>query len=212
MSAAAHPVPETPERAKETSALGMWVFLATEVMFFGPLFMGYVHERLHQHEGFVIASRLAHSWIGTINTGILLTSSLTMALSVRGSRLGQWRAVTWLLGATAVLGAAFLALKGYEYHSEWKDGFVPGLHFTYAGAHRAGVEAFYYLYFLMTGLHAIHLTIGVVTVYWLAWSARHRLFRAERADAIEVAGLYWHFVDCVWIFLYPMFYLVSLSP
>ena len=136
---------------------------------------------------------------------------LAMALAVRSAQAGSAKGVVRLLGVTAALGAAFLAVKGYEYHSEWTDGLVPALHFTYAGAHRAGVEAFFSLYFLMTGLHALHLAIGIGIVGWVAWKAHRGAFDSRYHDPVEVTGLYWHFVDCVWVFLYPLFYLMGLS-
>jgi len=185
------------------AALGMWIFLATEVMFFGVLFFAALHARLHDAAGYAAGSHLTHAWLGTINTAILLTSSLTMALGVRASGLGQHPIAARLLRATAAMGAAFLAVKAAEYSLEWRDGLVPGLRFTYAGAEAAGVASFFFLYFVMTGLHAIHLAIGIGVVAWMS-------ARPAPAEAVEVAGLYWHFVDAVWIFLYPVIYLVEL--
>jgi cytochrome c oxidase subunit 3 len=180
---------------REAGMLGMWAFLATELLFFGPLFFGYVHGRLSQHEAFVSGSHHMHVALGTINTAILMTSSLTMALAVRagqdGKPLRRW------LGLTALLGLAFLCIKGTEY---WME----------AGevAKASGPElTFYFLYFAMTGLHAIHLTIGIGIVLWL-WRHAARFGRDYHAP-VEVSGLYWHFVDIVWVFLYPMFYLLE---
>lgn len=182
---------------REASLLGMWVFLATELMFFGPLFVGYVHERLVNYAGFVAGSHHMHFWLGTINTGVLLTSSLTMALAVETAQSGGKGRLRKLLAATAVLGVVFLCIKGYEYSSEIGE----------AASAQGGEALFYFLYFAMTGLHALHLTIGIVFVSWFSWTARR--FGPDYHMPIVVTGLYWHFVDVVWVFLYPMFYLLE---
>ncbi|HZQ75274.1 MAG TPA: cytochrome c oxidase subunit 3 [Burkholderiales bacterium] len=177
---------------REAAMLGMWLFLATEVLFFGPLFFGYFHSRLASHDAFVAGSHHMHFWLGTINTAVLLTSSFTMALAVQVAQ-DRGRFLRLLLLASAALGIAFLCIKGYEYASE-----IPEV------ARAEGPEqVFYLLYFAMTGLHAIHLTIGAVLVIWTAFIS------ARRAIRVEVLGLYWHFVDAVWLFLYPMFYLLE---
>jgi cytochrome c oxidase subunit 3 len=188
----------------------MWVFLGTEVMFFGVLFLAYAHARLADPQGWGAASRLTHEWLGTINTAILLTSSLTMALAVRSGWAGHRRLVIKLLWTTAVLGAAFIGVKLAEYGLEWRDGLVPVLDFTYSGTHARAVETFFFLYFVMTGIHAIHLTIGVALVAWLALRDRDPSRPVHRRESAEIIGLYWHFVDCIWIFLYPLVYLVEL--
>jgi len=210
MSAPPTVVPADIPWRRETASLGMWIFLATEVMFFGVLLLAYAHARLTDPQGFAAASRLTHAWLGTINTAILLTSSLTMALAVRNGWAGHRKIVIRLLWATAALGAAFIAVKGAEYALEWRDGLVPVLRFTYAGADARGVETFFYLYFLMTGVHAIHLSIGVALVSWLALRDRDPSHPVHRRETAECLGLYWHFVDVVWIFLYPLIYLVEL--
>ena len=194
----------------ETVSLGMWVFLLTEVMFFGVLFLAYFHVRHGDPEGFGIASRHVHEWLGTFNTAILLTSSLAMALAVHASSRDDRRGLVRLLAITAVLGLAFLGIKGTEYVLEWKDGLVPRLNFLYAGPHPRTVAEFFFLYFVMTGVHAVHLTIGIVAVAWNAVRARRDVHVAHREDAVEAVSLYWHFVDVVWVFLYPLFYLVML--
>jgi len=209
MSAAA-PEIRPAEWREQTVSLGMWVFLATEVMFFGGIFMGYLYLRTHYASEVAQASRHTHEWLGTINTAILLTSSFSMALAVRFSQLTRRETVQRLLWVTAALGAAFLAVKFIEYAMEWHEGLVPGLHFTIVENARV-TQLFFFLYFLATGVHAVHLTIGVLVVLWLSWRLREPRFPDARADEIEVLGLYWHFVDAIWIFLYPLFYLVSLS-
>jgi cytochrome c oxidase subunit III len=212
MTSAAHPVAEhfeTPEQQREAASLGMWVFLATELMFFGPLFLSYFYGRTHDPEAFAAASLHTHVWLGTINTAVLLTSSLAMALAVRAARLGERRMLVRLLGMTAALGMAFLAIKGIEYRKEWEEALVPPFRFVFSGERAGGVEFFYYLYFLMTGLHALHLTVGIVLVCWLIAQSRRDRFGASYYAPVEMTGLYWHFVDAVWIFLYPMIYLLE---
>lgn len=180
---------------REASLLGMWAFLATEVLFFAPLFFGYVHARIAGHEAFVSGSHHMHVVLGTLNTAILMTSSLTMALAVRFSQEGK-RIRVWL-ALTALLGLAFLGIKGSEYWMEASE----------VAKASGGELTFYFLYFAMTGLHAVHLTVGIGIVGWLWWHAA-RFGRAYHAP-VEVSGLYWHFVDAVWVFLYPMFYLIE---
>jgi cytochrome c oxidase subunit 3 len=181
---------------RESAVLGMWLFLATEVLFFGPLFFGYVHSRLADHQAFVSGSHHMHFWLGTINTAVLLTSSLTMALAVQAAERGH-QVLRRLLFITAGLGVAFLCIKAYEYTSEMPE----------VSQARGGEQVFYLLYFAMTGLHAIHLIIGVSLVGWLWRTARR--YGQRYYMPVEVIGLYWHFVDAVWLFLYPMFYLLE---
>jgi len=180
---------------REAAMLGMWAFLVTEVLFFGPLFFGYVHARIGAGDAFVSASHHMHIVLGTLNTAILMTSSLTMALAVKSSQEGK--PLRMFLALTALLGLAFLGIKAYEWASEWDE-----------ATRAAGGEArFYFLYYAMTGLHGIHLTIGLGIVAWL-WRHAKRFGRDYHAP-VEVSGLYWHFVDVVWVFLYPMFYLLE---
>ena len=199
---------ESAQRQRESVELGMWVFLATEIMFFAPLFLGYGYGRWAFPEAFAAASRHTDVVIGTINTAILLTSSLMMAIAVRASKLQQRRATIIFLILTAALGLTFLVLKGVEYHDEWLEHLIPWLDFRFEPAQRAGAGLFYFLYFGMTGLHAIHLTIGVTVVCIFAVRA-YRQGVAPLRNQIEVSALYWHFVDSIWVFLYPMIYLLE---
>ncbi len=202
---------DTAPQQHDASLLGTWAFLATEVMFFGPLFLGYLYGRLHEGQAFALGSHHTHLWLGTVNTAVLLTSSLTMALGVRSAEAGNRRPLPWLLAATAALGAAFLAVKGIEYREEWNEGLVPMLDFAYDGPQAGGVAYFFYLYFLMTGLHAVHLAIGIALMLWLFRRARRLEFDALYHTPVEAVGLYWHFVDVIWIFLYPIIYLLDRS-
>ena len=182
---------------REAAVFGMWAFLATEVAFFGPLFFGYVHGRVYSHDAFAEASRHMHIVLGTVNTALLLTSSLAVAFAVDAARLADARRLRKLLLFAIALGIGFLCIKGYEYHAEWHE----------AVQAQGGEAQFYLLYYAMTGLHALHLTVGIGALAWLCWRAR--AFGPAYYAPVEVSGLYWHFVDCVWVFLYPMFYLME---
>lgn len=194
---------------RDAATLGMWTFLATEVLFFGVLFMGYLAYRVVYPEAFAEASHETHVIIGGINTAILLTSSLTMALSVYSVQAGQRKALIALLIATMALGSAFMVFKGVEYYKEYQEHLVPAVDFSFRGPHASQVEIFYYLYFLMTGLHAIHLTLGIAVVGAITFLAWRGHFSPQYHTPVELVGLYWHFVDIVWIFLFPLIYLIG---
>jgi cytochrome c oxidase subunit 3 len=195
---------------REVATLGIWLFLATEVLFFGGMLFAYLVYRSTYPEGFAEAGHHTKIVIGTINTGVMLTSSLFMALAVRAAKLGLSSVVLWL-GLTALLGLGFMGLKGLEYWTEWQEHLVPALNFAFPGEHRGAAELFYLLYFCLTGIHAIHVTVGICAVLVMAVLARGGWFRPEWHTPLEVTGLYWHFVDIVWIFLYPLIYLVGRS-
>lgn len=196
----------------EAATLGMWVFLATELMFFGPLFFGYFYGRMHFPEGFAAASRHTEVMLGTINTAILLTSSLLMALAVQTRNAGLTQATQRLLFGVAALGIAFIVIKGIEYRHEWQEHLFPGAGFAFPDkAHAEAAQIFFYLYFAMTALHAMHLTIGIIMVVVFALALSRGARRFASAERLEVAGLYWHFIDVIWIFLYPILYLLGRS-
>lgn len=197
------------EQQHEAVTLGMWAFLATEIMLFGGLFAGYTVFRIQYFEAFREGSHHLYVWLGTANTAILLLSSFTMALAVSAAEKGHRRALVAILATTAALGLAFLTVKGFEYRLDIHDGIVPGPHFEAAlFDHPAEVQIFFVLYWLMTALHATHMLIGVCVIAGLAvQAARGR--PAARANTVEMTGLYWHFVDIVWIFLFPLLYLVG---
>ena len=147
--------------------------------------------------------------LGGINTAVLITSSLTMALAVHAAQTGHRRTLMWLLVATMVLGAAFLGIKSVEYYHKFEEHHIPGPGFVFEKEHFANVQLFFSLYFLMTGLHALHMIIGLGIMTWmLVWSWRG-IVTAEYYSPIEISGLYWHFVDIVWIFLFPLLYLLG---
>jgi cytochrome c oxidase subunit 3 len=187
----------------------MWVFLATEVLFFGGLFAGYIAYRTAYPEAYTEASSHLNLWYGTINTAILLTSSLTVALAIHAAQVGKQRMVTLFLLCTVVLGSIFLGVKGIEYYTEYQEGLVPGLRFTYEGPMAREIGLFFVQYFVMTGLHAIHMIIGLFVVSYMAFRAWRGDFSPIHYDPVELTGLYWHFVDVVWVFLFPLLYLID---
>lgn len=201
----------TAEQQAETATFGMWVFLATEILFFGGMLLAYTWLRNTYPEGVAEAGRHTKIVIGSVNTLVLLTSSFTMAWAVHAAEHGRRKALTRLLVVTALLGLLFLGLKGYEYHKEWTEHLVPGLNFHENSAHAQTIELFYFLYFLLTGIHGIHVTIGIGLIVVMAVRARRGAFSSRHYTPVEVTGLYWHFVDIVWIFLYPLIYLVGRS-
>ena len=195
---------------RQAVTLGMWTFLLTEVLLFGAIFTGYTVYRVSYPHAFAEASRHLKIWLGTVNTGVLLASSVTMALAVRAAELRRRRALQALLAATILLGLCFLGIKGTEYSLEFRDHFVPGPQFRGAEFHDPRhAELFFVFYFIMTGLHATHMLVGVGLLSVFAILAgRGRFTTSGNPDAIDTAGLYWHFVDMVWIFLYPLLYLI----
>jgi cytochrome c oxidase subunit III len=191
----------------DTAALGIWVFLATEVLFFSGMLLAYTVLRHAYPEGFAEAGRDTKIVIGSVNTAVLLTSSATIAWAVHTAKLGHRKLLTILLVATAALGLVFVGLKGIEYAQEYAEHLVPGLDFSSDSPHAHAIELFYFLYFALTGIHAVHLSIGIVIVGIMAWRASRGAFGPAYYTPVEITGLYWHFVDLVWIFLYPLIYL-----
>jgi cytochrome c oxidase subunit III len=196
----------------EASTLGMWVFLVTEIMFFGGLFTAYLVYRWMFQDAFQDASSHLNKFWGAVNTIVLIVSSLTMAMAVRSAQIGAKPKVQvgWLV-ATMVFGTAFLGVKVVEYVEKFTHHLVPGPNFQWPTnpANANGAEIFYSLYFCMTGLHALHMIIGlglmtVITI--MAWRGK---FDGSYYTPVEISGLYWHFVDIVWIFLFPLLYLIG---
>lgn len=190
--------------------LGLWTFLTTEVLFFGGLFTCYAIYRHAYPEAFAAGSSHLEFGIGTLNTAVLLTSSLFMVLADHAIKRGERSTLRWCLVATALLGLLFLGLKGFEYYQKYQDHLIPGAHFhpQGAGAGLPQLQLFIFLYFALTGLHAVHMIAGLVAIAWLLRLERcGRLSPSDHAP-VEMVGLYWHFVDCVWVFLYPLLYLI----
>lgn len=197
-----------PQQA-EASRFGMWVFLMSEILFFGGLFTAYITYRVEHPLAFQIGSNHLDYWLGTINTALLLASSLTMALAVHGAQEGRQRRISIFLVLTLILGLLFLGVKFYEYAKHYSEGLFPGFHFTYTGSHAAGVYQFMSFYFVMTGMHAVHMTVGVFLLMVMLLMSMAGKFTRAWHTPIVITGLYWHFVDIVWIFLYPCFYLAG---
>jgi cytochrome c oxidase subunit 3 len=201
------------EQQSFAGTFGMWVFIASELLFFGPLLFGYLYLRVHYPEASAAASRHTDYLLGTANTAVLLTSSFLMALAGNAAESGMRPRAMRLLWAVAALGFVFLVLKGWEYHNDFQENLFPGSRFRPEQDGHVqqlpGMQLFFILYFVLTGLHAVHLTIGILVCLAMALRLRHPPPVGVSADAIEYAGLYWHFVDVVWIFLYPLLYLVG---
>jgi cytochrome c oxidase subunit III len=198
------------EQQAEATTLGMWVFLVTEVLFFGGLFMVYTVYRTWYPEAFAAASHSLDINLGTINTAVLITSSLTMALAVHAAQLGQRKLLMLFLLATMALGAVFLGIKSVEYYQKFVEHHVPGPSFHFEEPQYAvHAQIFFSLYFVMTGLHALHMIIGFgIMLFMFRW-AWNGTITEEYSSPVEIAGLYWHFVDIVWIFLFPLLYLLG---
>jgi cytochrome c oxidase subunit 3 len=194
---------------KEAATLGMWVFLVTEVLFFGGLFLTYAVYRSWYPQAFAASSRELDVTLGTINTAVLITSSLTMALAVHAAQLGRRTLLMTFLVATMILGGVFLGIKSVEYYDKFVAHHVPGPGFLFEKDYARNAQIFFSLYFLMTGLHAAHMIIGLGIMSVMLWWAWRGTVTAEYYSPIEISGLYWHFVDIVWIFLFPLLYLVG---
>ena len=205
-SAVAHHF-ETLAQQREANTLGMWLFLATEVLFFGALFAVYSVYHSAYSSAFVEASSHLDVWRGTINTVFLLTSSLTMALAVHAAEARQRRRMVLMMAATAVLGLIFLGVKATEYYTEYEEQLIPGLIFVWEGTNARGAQLFFTIYFVMTGLHAIHMIIGLAVLAVMMVFGWRGGYEVDPMP-VERFGLYWHFVDIVWIFLFPLLYLM----
>jgi cytochrome c oxidase subunit 3 len=212
----------------QAASLGMWLFLATEILFFGGLFAGYTQYRSWYPAEFAYGSHHLDVWLGAINTAVLLTSSLTMALAVLAAQTNDRDGAARFLALTIVLGSVFLGVKAYEYHHKYQERLVPGPLFllpTHAAStnhsepssdspegqsslNQGPVEIFFSFYFAMTGLHALHMVIGIAVLVVLMINARRGAYSAEYFTPVELTGLYWHFVDIVWVFLFPLLYLI----
>ncbi len=204
----AHHFEDMPQQ-REATSLGMWAFLVTEVMFFGAVFGAYAVCRMMYPAAFAEASNKLNVILGATNTAVLICSSLTMALAVRSAQLNRRKPLGWFLFATIVLGAAFLGIKYVEYSHKFHEHLVPGNSFSFEGVHAQQAEIFFSFYFVMTGLHALHMVIGIGIMFWLLYKSWRGYYTEEYYAPVEIAGLYWHFVDIVWIFLFPLVYLIG---
>ena len=230
------------EQQRNAASLGMWWFLGTEIMFFGGMFCGYLVYRRVYFPEFAVASRSLDLVVGTLNTAVLICSSLTVAMSVRAAQLGKRKLQVQLLLATMFFGLVFLSVKGYEWKNKYEEHHIPTFDYNAVSGEgdltkgqksllgldklandpvklqerRAEIQQrskiFFSLYFALTGMHAIHMVVGVglfAVITFMAWKGK---FTPEYHTPLEIAGLYWHFVDVVWIYLFPLLYLIDRRP
>ncbi len=200
---------DTAEQQRDASTLGMWIFLVTEIMFFGGLFCCYLVYRWLYPAAFAAASHHLDVALGGFNTAVLICSSLTMVLAVNASQNGRRGALIAFLILTILLGGVFLGVKAVEWHHKFVDHHVPGPSFHFEGPDARQVQLFFSLYFVMTGLHALHMVIGIGLLSVLTVQAKHGKFTSEYNTPVDMCGLYWHFVDLIWIFLFPLLYLID---
>ena len=200
---------DDPEQQLEASRSGMWLFLATEIMFFGGTFIGYTIYREAYFDVFAQASNHLNVWLGSVNTAVLICSSLSMALAVHAAQAGHRKQIIFNLLLTMVLGALFLGIKFTEYYHKYEEQLIPGQDFVFKGGDPGQAAIFFSFYFAMTGLHALHMTIGLGLLAYLTIQAARDRFSPLYYTPVEMSGLYWHFVDIVWIFLFPLLYLVG---
>ena len=194
----------------DASMLGMWTFLITEVLFFGGMFTAYAIYRGMYSDAFASTSRYMDVFLGGTNTAVLICSSLTMAMAVRAAQLSKRKDLMRYLVLTMIFGTAFLVVKGFEYHNKWVEHLVPGFDFQYHPVwFQQHAQILFFLYFCMTGMHAVHMIVGLGLLTYLWVQARKSVFTADYYSPVEMIGLYWHFVDIVWIFLFPLLYLIG---
>ena len=219
---------ETEEQQREAGTFGMWLFLLTEIMFFGGLFFAYLLYRNWYYAAFVPASNQLSVFWGGLNTVILITSGFFMALAVWAAEVRRKNVLLLCLATATLFGLAFLCVKGQEYHEKWEHHHIPGAHFDiseFTNPHAFGIkedpvpvdvaqrtQVFFSLYFAMTGMHAVHMIIGIFLLFWLMWRTHLGEFTSGYVAPIENFALYWHFVDIVWLFLFPLLYLINRHP
>jgi cytochrome c oxidase subunit III len=195
-------------RQNEAMRLGMWLFLATEILLFAGLFTGYAVYRFEFPLAFAACSRHLELTLGTVNTVVLITSSLTVALAIHFARSNRPRAAAICLGITLLFALAFLGIKAVEYTAHFHEKSLPGKYYAFEEVKIPGAAMFFSLYFMMTGLHGLHVVIGMSVLSWLTWRTLQGRYTSRYYTGLELGGLYWHLVDLVWIFLYPLLYLI----
>jgi cytochrome c oxidase subunit III len=193
---------------RETAISGMWAFLATEALFFGPLFLAFGFSRYFDQAGFDVGASQTNLFIGTLNTVLLISSSFAYSVGALGIEEGRGRHALPLLALAWLLGLSFLLLKfGVEWPEDFAKGRFPGSGFSITGPPRGGAELFFTFYFVSTAIHGLHLLVGLLLVGWII--ASKAPYREDRRTAVMVIGLYWSFVDLIWLVLYPLIYLVG---
>jgi len=198
-----------PSQQRDSAKLGMWIFLLTEILFFGGLFCAYAIYRAWNPDIFYNAHKSLDLHLGALNTVVLICSSVTMALAIRSIQLDRVKAGIGFLFATLSLAAVFLVVKFFEYSHKFHLGQLPGKFYTYAGIKGTNPHLFFSVYFSMTGLHALHVIAGMTAISWMIYRASRKHFSAQYYTPVELTGMYWHLVDMVWIFLFPLLYLVG---
>ncbi len=197
------------EQQFEAAKMGMWIFLVTEILFFGGLFAAYIVYRLWYPELFTLASEELNTLWGGVNTVVLIGSSLTVAMAIKSAQLNQKKNIAINLGITLALAAIFMVIKYFEWTHKFELGIFPGEFYAFEGIDHPKANVFFSLYYLMTGLHGIHVVIGIGLMAWLLWRSLKGHFDEEYYTPVEITGLYWHLVDIIWIFLFPLFYLID---
>lgn len=197
------------EQQMESAKLGMWIFLLTEILLFGGLFCAYAVYRSWYPETFVNAHKELNVWLGATNTIVLITSSVTMALAIRSMQLGKKSLTLINLWMTLGLAMTFLVIKYFEYAHKFHVGQLPGKYYFFEGIDGTNPHVFFSVYFLMTGLHGFHVLVGMGVITWMIFRTRRNEFSSEYYTPIEMTGLYWHLVDLIWIFLFPLLYLIA---
>ncbi len=197
------------DQQNDSAKIGMWVFLLTEVLTFGGLFCAYAIFRSWNPVMFSEAHKVLDITLGTLNTVVLITSSLTMALAIRCLQVDKPSEAILNLLATFALAGTFMVVKYFEYSHKFHEGQLPGKFYTYTGIEATNPHQFFSLYFAMTGLHGLHVLIGMGLILWLIWKTSRGSFSSAYYSPVEMTGLFWHLVDLIWIFLFPLFYLIG---
>ncbi|GAO02015.1 cytochrome c oxidase subunit 3 family protein [Anaeromyxobacter sp. PSR-1] len=199
---------ENIEKQSHAERLGMWLFLASEVLLFTALFAAYAVYRYLYSDAFAEASRAIETWFGLVNTVILVTSSFTVALGLNEAVKGNGRKTGLWFAVSVAFALAFLALKAVEYSHHFQEGQLPGRYYSFHELQAPGASLFFSLYFLITGLHGVHVIVGMTILAVVGVKAARGKYTATYHTPVELAGLYWHLVDLIWIFVFPLIYLV----
>jgi cytochrome c oxidase subunit 3 len=197
------------EQQIDATKIGMWLFLATEILMFGGLFVGYGMMQSAHPAAFYAAHHHLDKNLGFLNTVVLLVSSFTMVMGVWAAQHNRQKALIRWLSATVALAGVFLVVKYFEYSHKIHDGLLPGMYYSHKGDEVPGQSIFFGFYFMMTGLHGIHVLGGIIAISWLIWRAKRNEFTANYWGPVDLVGLYWHLVDMIWIYLFPLMYLIS---
>ncbi len=204
-----HPHFTDVEQQYDTAKLGMWTFLATEILMFGGLFVAYAIMFNMYPAAFHAGHHHLNVKLGVVNTAVLIFSSLTMALAVRAAQTSNKNGIIYNLVITIACAFTFLVVKYFEYSHKWHEGLLPGNYYSYSEGYVPHIEGYFSLYFMMTGLHGIHVTIGIGLLIWILIRAMNNKYNSAYYTQVEMVGLYWHLVDLIWIYLFPLLYLVS---